>query len=68
MNKIYATKKERIAELEVNVKNLRSEIETLKMLLLKKQDKIAQNLFKLEPDPFTRRYDGGLPVECGIGQ
>lgn len=39
MSKIYATKKERIAELEVNVSKLKQEVEHLKFIVAQKQDK-----------------------------
>ena len=39
MSKIYATKKERIAELEVNVAKLKQEIAGLKFLVAQKQYK-----------------------------
>ena len=39
MSKIYATKKERIAELEVNVAKLKNEVENLKVIIAQKQDK-----------------------------
>ena len=46
MSKIYATKKERIAELETNVSKLKQEVEHLKFIVAQKQDKLighAQN-------------------------
>ena len=46
MSKIYATKKERIAELELNVSKLKHEVEHLKFIVAQKQDKLigyAQN-------------------------
>jgi uncharacterized coiled-coil protein SlyX len=39
VSKIYATKKERIAELEVNVSKLKQEVEHLKFIVAQKQDK-----------------------------
>ena len=44
MNKIYATKKERIAELEVNVSKLKQEVEKLKLIVSQKQDKQTGHL------------------------
>jgi uncharacterized coiled-coil protein SlyX len=39
VSKIYATKKERIAELEINVSKLKQEVEHLKFIVAQKQDK-----------------------------